>query len=138
MGPGDIKLLGMLREAMSFQNARQRVIAENVANANTPGFTPGDVPRSQFERVLEGQAARSGQGLRVTHERHFGGSSSGASGAAYRPQASPDSETTMNGNSVVIEEQMVRANESRMNFQTALSLYEKSLNMIRMAARPPG
>jgi flagellar basal-body rod protein FlgB len=39
---------------------------------------------------------------------------------------------------VVIEEQMVRANENRMRFETALSLYQKSLGLIRMAARPPG
>ena len=55
-----------------------------------------------------------------------------------RTERAPDSETTVNGNSVVIEEQMVDANENRMRFETALSLYQKSLNMIRMASRSPG
>jgi flagellar basal-body rod protein FlgB len=33
---------------------------------------------------------------------------------------------------------MVRANENRMRFESALSLYQKSLNLIRLASRPPG
>lgn len=136
MRPDDIPLLSMLRDSLGYHNARQRAIADNVANANTPGYTPSDIPRSEFERVLAGQ--NSGwTGLRTTDERHYGASESGST-RRYNAQAAPDSETTVNGNSVVIEEQMVRANENRMRFETALSLYQKSLNMIRLASRPPG
>jgi flagellar basal-body rod protein FlgB len=136
MRPDDIPVLNTLRQALGLHNARQRVIAENVANANTPGFTPSDISRSQFERVLSGQAGASA-GLRVTDARHYGAAPSGVA-AQVDPERTPDSETTANGNSVVIEEQMVRANENRMRYESALSLYQKSLNMIRMAARPPG
>ncbi len=136
MNPADLNVLETLRTMLGYHNARQRTIAENVANANTPGFTPSDVSQSQFERVLAGQA-RSDGGLRTTNARHLGGESVGMS-QQFRAEATPDSETTANGNSVVIEEQMVRANENRMRYETALSLYQKSLNLIRMAARPPG
>jgi len=136
MRPDDIGILNTLRDVLGFHNARQRVIAENVANANTPGYTPSDISQGQFERVLAGQA-RSASGLRVTDPRHFGGTDPGVAGQ-LRPERTPDSETTANGNSVVIEEQMVRANENRMRFETALSLYQKSLNLIRTATRPPG
>ena len=51
---------------------------------------------------------------------------------------SPDSETTMDGNSVVLEEQMMKMSESRIQFQAAVSFYEKSLDMIRMASKAPG
>lgn len=137
MRPDDIPLLSMLRDTMGYHGARQRVIADNVANANTPGYTPNDIPRSEFERVLAGQQSQGMTGLRVTHSQHYGGETSGGA-AQYRTERSPDSETTVNGNSVVIEEQMVDANENRMRFETALSLYQKSLNMIRMASRSPG
>ena len=136
MNPADLNVLDTLRQVLGFHNARQRMIAENVANANTPGFTPSDISQSQFERVLAGQSQAS-QGLRTSDPRHFGGGRSGT-GASYQAERTPDSETTANGNSVVIEEQMVRANENRMRFETALSLYQKSLNLIRMASRPPG
>jgi len=134
----DINVLATLRQTLGYHNARQRVIAENVANANTPGFTPGEISRSQFERVLSGQAGAAPGGLKVTDPRHYSGDGGAGSAAAYRTEATPDSETTVNGNSVVIEEQMVRANENRMKFETALSLYQKSLNMIRTASRPAG
>lgn len=137
MRPDDISVLNTLREALGFYNARQRVIAENVANANTPGFTPSDLTQSQFERVLAGQARGAAAGLKVTDARHYGAAQAGGS-AQFNPEATPDSETTANGNSVVLEEQMVRANESRMRYESALSLYQKSLNMIRTASRPPG
>lgn len=137
MRPDDIPLLAMLRESMGYHNARQRTIANNVANANTPGYTPSDIPRSEFERVLAGQQAASSGGLRTTHERHYGGEGSGGN-RTFTTKETPDSETTVNGNSVVIEEQMVRANENRMQFETALSLYQKSLNLIRLAGRPAG
>ena len=137
MRPDDIPLLSMLRDTMGYHGARQRVIAENVANANTPGYTPNDIPRSEFERVLAGQQSQGASGLRTTHTMHYGGETSGGS-AQYHTERSPDSETTVNGNSVVIEEQMVDANDNRMRFETALSLYQKSLNMIRMASRSPG
>jgi len=137
MRPDDIPLLAMLRNTMGYHGARQRVIAENVANANTPGYTPNDIPRSEFGRVLAGQQNQGATGLRTTHARHYPGETSGGA-AQFRTERSPDSETTANGNSVVIEEQMVDANENRMRFETALSLYQKSLNMIRMASRSPG
>lgn len=137
MRPDDIPLLAMLRDSMGYHNARQRTIAENVANANTPGYTPSDIPRSEFERVLAGQQSASAGGLRTTHERHYGGDGAAPS-RSFNAKASPDTETTVNGNSVVIEEQMVRANENRMQFETALSLYQKSLNLIRLAGRPAG
>ncbi len=136
MNPADLNVLDTLRQVLGFHNARQRVIAENVANANTPGFTPSDISQSQFERVLAG-GSQTGEGLRTSDPRHFGAARSGIS-ANFEAERTPDSETTANGNSVVIEEQMVRANENRLRFETALSLYQKSLNLIRMASRPPG
>jgi flagellar basal-body rod protein FlgB len=50
----------------------------------------------------------------------------------------PDSETTLDGNSVVLEEQTIRAAETRMQYETGLALYQKGLMLLRMAARPPG
>jgi flagellar basal-body rod protein FlgB len=44
----------------------------------------------------------------------------------------------VNGNSVVIEEQMVRAQENRMRYESALTLYQKSIGLLRTAIRAPG
>jgi len=49
-----------------------------------------------------------------------------------------DSETTIDGNAVVLEDQMARAAETRMQFETGIALYQKGLELVRMAARAPG
>ncbi len=45
----------------------------------------------------------------------------------------PDSETSSNGNSVVLEEQMMKVSENQMDYQTATTLYSKGLGLLRMA-----
>lgn len=146
MRPDDVSVLALLRQSMSFNSERQRVISENVANANTPGYTAKDLDESEFNRAVQrqmrGYEAGSGTSrvrMIATEEGHMSGSA--ASGSATRrwdATDAPDSETTINGNSVVLEEQMVRAQETRMEYESALTLYQKSLGLIRMAIKPPG
>ncbi len=49
-----------------------------------------------------------------------------------------DSETTLDGNKVVLEDQMAKMTEARMDYEAAIGFYQKSLDMLRMAARAPG
>ena len=60
------------------------------------------------------------------------------SAKSSQPQNMPDSETTLDGNSVVVEEQMLKMAESRMAYDAAISLYQKSMQMLRLAAKKPG
>lgn len=138
----DIPLFAMLKGRMGYLTARQRVIAENVANAGTPGFTPRDIAAPSFEQAM--RAARSGPaghagvgGLARTNPGHIAGSGGGPA-SPYTPVRSPDSETRQDGNSVVLEEEMLKMAESRMNYDAAISFYQKSLNLLRMASRAPG
>jgi flagellar basal-body rod protein FlgB len=60
------------------------------------------------------------------------------SSSSYAVVKTPDSETTLDGNQVVLEEQMMKMNEARMNYDAAIGFYQKSMNLMRMAARAPG
>ena len=51
---------------------------------------------------------------------------------------SPDSETTLDGNSVVLEEEMMRMSQARMDYDAAVSFYQQSMAMIQQAAKRPG
>jgi flagellar basal-body rod protein FlgB len=121
MSIGDAPFFSFLKERMEFLGGRQRLIAENVANASTPGFTPRDLDKAAFEKAML-RAVRAGDtdGLR-----------------AQKAQFRPDSETTLDGNSVVLEDQAMRAMETRTDFETAIALYQKGLQLVRMAARRP-
>ena len=139
MSPDDVPVLHVLRQALSYHSDRARVLTENVANANTPGYTPRDIPQSAFEQMLgsSGPSRVEAVSVSATNPLHIA-PASGDSSRSYRSQAMPDSETTINGNSVVLEEQMVRANENRMRFETALGLYQKNLSLLRLAVKAPG
>ena len=139
----NVPILALLRENMGFNAERQQVIADNVANANTPGFTPQDLDENAFMSALSremGQARAGGRNLelRTTQANHIQGSAGNGAARTYSTSDSPDSETTVNGNSVVVEEQMVRAQETRMRYESALSLYQKSIGLLRTAIRRPG
>lgn len=127
---------GLLRQRLDHLSERQRLIAENIANASTPGYRPRDVDSSGFERML---ASFSGGGQGATMTRtNPGHMPAGGGSGRVEIVTRDDSETTMDGNAVVLEEQMARAAETRMQFETGIALYQKGLELVRMAARAPG
>lgn len=140
MAVGEASVLTMLRESMGFLSERQRVLAQNVANADTPGYAPNDLSEADFHRALSRELRNSSSPAAVsmvaTHAGHM--TPAGAGGRTYSIVSRPGTETTANGNSVNLEEQMVIAQENRLRYETALSLYQKSLSLMRTAARPSG
>ena len=133
MGVGDLPLLQQIRGRLGWLDERQRVIAQNVANADTPGYVARDlkVP-TDFAAAMQ-----SGGGLRMTRTStaHM---APAAQQARFDASNAPDSETTLDGNSVVVEEQMLKMAESRMAYDAAIGLYQKSMQMLRLAAKKPG
>lgn len=126
----------MLRERLGQLSERQRLISENIANAATPGYQPRDLDTSAFQRALAAHSSSGELQMARTSTMHM--SAGGGSLAAPEVVTRPDSETTIDGNSVVLEEQTVRAAETRMAFETAVALYQKGLQLMRLAAKPPG
>lgn len=137
--PTQMPVFSMMKARLQMLGERQKVIAENVANVSTPGFVPKDVDQKSFTAALQrmaGQASGSGRvAMAATNAGHMqpqGGASVGIATAR-----TPDSETTLDGNAVVVEEQMMKIAETRMDFETMVGLYQKSLGLLRLASRSP-
>jgi len=129
----DLPLLGQIKGRLAWLDERQRVIAENVANADTPGYVGRDLNQpADFASALRGGGPLSMTRTSAMHIAPAGPT------ARFEAKAAPDSETTLDGNSVVVEEQMLKMAESRMAYDAAIGLYQKSMQMLRMAAKPPG
>ena len=126
---------GMLRARLDQLSQRQQLIAENIANASTPGYRPRDIDTTAFERMVQRTSSGGGVTMVRTNPGHM--SAGGGSGGAH-VITRDDSETTIDGNAVVLEDQMGRAAETRMQFETGIALYQKGLELVRMAARAPG
>jgi len=129
-----IPLLAMLKGKLGYVNQRQKLLAENVANADTPGYAPRDLKPFSFDQALKSSTALGG--LQRTNAMHLQGSV--AQNSVWQPQVSPDSEARLDGNQVVLEDEMMKMTESRLDFETAVGLYQQSLGLIRLAARKPG
>ena len=111
-------------------------MSEVETGALGPGYRPRDLDTSGFERMLASHAAN---GATLTMSRtNAGHMSPGGGGGRVNVVTRDDSETTIDGNAVVLEEQMARAAETRMQFETGIALYQKGLELVRLAARAPG
>lgn len=126
---------GLLRARLDHLSERQQLIAENIANASTPGYRPRDLDTAGFDRMLA-SASNHGGGLMMS--RTNAGHMTPSGSTSVHVITRDDSETTIDGNAVVLEEQMARAAETRMSFETGIALYQKGLELVRLAARAPG
>ena len=130
MAFGDIPVLHMLKMKMNWHQARQKVLAENVANANSPGFRPKDLEKINRDQATASSNSGADGGLVLTNARHMG-----ASGAMqkFSSEKVKGWEITPSGNAVVLEEQMMKLTENQMDYAAATTLYARSLSILRTA-----
>jgi len=128
----DIPVFAALRTKMSYLNARNKVLAQNVANADTPGYAARDLAPLDFGAVLAKRIAPA-RNPASAGEGRIALRSASAAPSAFRPIETPDPDASINGNAVSLEDQMLKVNDSQFKYQTAASLYRKSLQMMRTA-----
>ena len=119
-----IDILSLASALAAHANVRQEVIAENVAHADTPGYRARDI--ADFGSVLENGPAFV---PRMTRPGHM---DFGANPLGFEPRdvAALGAETP-NGNSVSLEDQMMRAAEVRQEHDLAIGTYAKSMEILR-------
>ncbi len=114
----DSGLTSLLKAKMGYLAQRQRVLAENVSNANTPGYKARDVVPFSFAQALQETSA----GMRVTNPRHIVPASM-AGGVAVRKAAG--SETVLSGTSVDVEHQLMEVSKTSLEYQEILGMMKK-------------
>jgi flagellar basal-body rod protein FlgB len=127
----DIPILSMLRTRLEWTQSRQKVLAENVANADTPGFQARDLTPLKFEVADRGAPGVIPVSLATTEGGHIAGPDGGDS--SFRSRTDRKYEIRPTGNAVNLEEEMMKVAANQMDFQTATALYTHSLNLIKIA-----
>jgi flagellar basal-body rod protein FlgB len=125
----DIPILSMLRERMQWHQARQRVLAENVANADTPGYHARDLAPPNFERALQ----TASLALDRTNSAHI----AAAGGSSQFAEDDPHYEVRPRGTAVSHEDEMLKLAGNQMDYDAAASLYTHSLALIKLAVGKP-
>ena len=124
-----LPLFAMMAKRMSWLADRHSVLAENIANADSPHYQARDLKPFSFERALD--HAKAGLRPRATQSAHIRGLMTPANTGTEK-QREPYEES-LSGNNVVLEEQMMKVAETSMNYQLTANLYQKHLNMLKTA-----
>ena len=118
---------------MKYLQQRQTVIAQNIANANTPDYKPKDLSEVDFGRVLTHVMDNRQSRVRLASTQP---------GHIPSPNDIPDARTgkqdqtyevTPSGNAVILEEQSVKASRNQADYNLMTRLYQKNAGMIRTA-----
>jgi flagellar basal-body rod protein FlgB len=126
----EIPLFSVLKSKMSWLQSRQTVLAENVANADTPGYHAHSI--SAFELPGSTSVAKPGRLAPVaTNPAHIGGLP--GTGSQWDTDDTDTFEISPSGNSVVIEEEMMKVAETQLDYQMAAGLYARSIGILKTA-----
>lgn len=123
---GELSFFDVASKRMDYLGTRQQVVSANIANADTPGFKAQET--AAFGTMLDG--ARRG-GIETTNPRHIAGSA-GTNGVRVSDDDSAW-ETSMDGNTVVLEQQSIKSNEITENYRLATQLYRKGHDLLAVA-----
>lgn len=127
------RALGIHEKALSFRTQRAEVLANNIANADTPNFKARDL---QFASVLAEQSAKGQRGavsLNRTDSQHIAaeGLSAGDAGLAYRMPMSP----SIDQNTVDLQIEQSNYAENSVQFQASFTLLNSKFKGLTSALR---
>ncbi len=131
----NLTVFSLAQQNMRYLSARQKVLAENIANAATPNYLPKDVSKPAFLSNLEEN--RTNLPLRVTDAKHFAELKSVSEKRnskgfdVYTPQ--PKDALTIDGNGVILEDQMNEASKASSEYNRMVTIYNAYKNMIATA-----
>ncbi|RJE84907.1 FlgB family protein [Paracoccus onubensis] len=118
-----IELMSLARASTSHAALRNAVVARNIANADTPGFTARDL-----QPFAESYRQNHTAPLRRTRAGHI-------PNPAWSPgparELQPEAEASPNGNTVSLEEEMFKLAEVKRRHELSVGIYQSALNLMR-------
>jgi flagellar basal-body rod protein FlgB len=131
MAISGIPIFSMLRTRMQWHQERQRLLSENVANADTPRFRPNDLAPLKLDQPQPQTPAPVT--LVRTSDAHVAGIGLGSAAQFATSGKEGPFEVRPMGNGVTLEDQMLKVAANQMDYQAASALYTRSLALIKTA-----
>jgi len=130
MAFNDLTIFSAVRKRLGWLTQRQEVLAQNIANSDTPKYRASDLKPYSFKELIRSESMQLN--LKVSEPDHLPGRRKRIRDFSEVTDRRPY-ETSPDGNSVIIEEQMAKINETQMNHKLTTSIYKKHLLMFKMA-----
>ena len=131
MSINDLPMLSALRTRMQWHQERQRVLSENVANSDTPNFKPRDLVEPKFDATGASAGGMGSLAMMRTSSSHIAPAGGGAE--SFEQNKKVGFETRPAGNSVSLEDEMLKVSANQMDYSAVTSLYSKSLHLLKTA-----
>lgn len=126
----NLTLMSALDEKMHYLGQRQKLLSQNIANADTPEYQPRDLKPFDFKQVV----GRYQVVPTVSNPAHLTGTL-----GAPKPFSSPEQrrvyESSPDGNQVVLEEQTLKASHTQADYMLMSNIYQKQVAMFRGVMR---
>lgn len=146
MAMQDLNLMSAMLKKMDWHEERQKIIAQNIANADSVGYRPMDMKPLDFKQILGGSTSSlsmsvagsngGAMSMAATNSTHFGAENMAGSGQKLPSVKQKDVyEVAPAGNAVVLEDQLLRMNENYTDHAFVSNLYQKNLAMLKMALK---
>jgi flagellar basal-body rod protein FlgB len=121
----NLKLLGATLARMEYSSTRQKLIANNIAHADTPNYKGKDLKAfSLSEPPLQQNSTRL---------EHFDASEKSLYGYILETTKNDVYDQTLNKNKISIEEEMVKASETESGHRLATTVWQRSLALLKMS-----
>ncbi|WP_041544417.1 MULTISPECIES: flagellar basal body rod protein FlgB [Chelativorans] len=121
-----VNLFDLATQQARWLSVRQAAVAGNIANINTPSYKALDV--EPFEKVLDGTRVA----MQATHAQH---QHTGVTPASFSLDESENPKMLPSENSVVLEDELVKAGEVRRAFELNTAIVKAFHRMILMTAK---
>lgn len=138
MSISNMPLMKAMAAKMDYLDKRQQILAQNMANANTPGYQSKDLTKVDFGATLK-KISNTGTlnvSLEATNARHLPGPDAVRNARDAKDRLTYEVAPDKNG--VIMEEQMVKASQTQMDYNLITNLMSKNSMMYRIALGQQG
>ncbi len=131
MSISNLPLMRAMAAKMDYLDKRQGIIADNIANADTPNYQSKDLTKVDFGSVLKNVTDSRKVRLETTNAGHMPGPNAIKNAKDQKDKITY--EVAPDKNAVILEEQMIKANETQMDYSLITNLMSKQSVMFRIA-----
>ncbi|WP_188054521.1 MULTISPECIES: flagellar basal body protein [unclassified Sphingosinithalassobacter] len=128
-------VLAGIKASMQHMSQRQQVLAQNIANSETPGYRGRELEAPDFSSLVQGAGGTprvAAPRVMLTDAMQGLGAvqPAGANGVIFDTDIA---ETKPDGNNVTLEDQLLRMGELQADFTAMAGLYRKQMDLMRKA-----
>ncbi len=120
----------LLEKSIDVTTRRHGLIAGNVANLDTVGYTPKDI---DFKKTLEIEMKRGQEKLHRTNERHY---AVGSDTSTLRTEANRNG--FGNDDPVNIDMEMTKLVENNIKYKESIEMLKRKMNILKLAISEGG